>query len=244
MRVYRKWNIVPIVLIVALISAWLAYTHTNEFKARKLIAELRYCKGSFQSPTGKDRWLFTAALATPRTRDFREVSDELVAMGESAVPFLLEEVQKLGKGNTNSYSCAYLLAKIGTPAVRPLLEILEGLPQENTPNRMLIIRALAAVDPPATEAVPALLRDLKSDNGIVRNFAAIALARIDPDVAARKALPIVLKDLEHPDPGLHFFATWALSEIGPRTKEAKTAIDKARRGKFKPLFDQSPRHLF
>ena len=242
MKMYRKWDIVPILVIAGLITAWWSYTHTDQFKARKLVTELRYLKGTFQSPSGKDRWIFTAGLATPRTRGFHEVAKELVAMGDPAVPFLIEGIQELGSGHDNSNACAHVLVAIGSPSVNPLVEALKELPGSETQKRMMITDVLGAIKPPAMEAVPVLLQDIHSDNGVVRNLSARALGRINRQLAAEKALPIVLKDLKSHDLGVQFYATWALRDIGPVTTEAEAAIQKARQGRYKELFrvDQIP----
>ena len=93
MKAYRRRDIVAIILIAAFVSGWWLYTHTDSFRARKLITELSYLRSDPRSPTGTDRVIFVASLATPRSRTLDEVIAELATMGDAAVPFLIEELR-------------------------------------------------------------------------------------------------------------------------------------------------------
>ena len=91
--------------------------------------------------------------------------------------------------------------------------------------RLAISEALAKIGPQASAAIPMLLSDLKSPNGVVRGYAARVLFRIDDQLAVNQVLPQVLEDANSDDPRAQFGAVYALRSIGPVTPEAAAAID-------------------
>ncbi|MHB1425241.1 MAG: HEAT repeat domain-containing protein [Gemmataceae bacterium] len=143
------------------------------------------------------------------------------------------------------------LARIGTPAVSALIEVLkdkrDGVAQRAAGD------ALGWVLPPSKEAVPALIQALKNDRvhaGVYahalgqlgplafaavpdltdlltdpgnRPASAVALVRIDPGQAA-KVVPLLVKDLQAAEENQRLAAVLALTVIGPAAKEAAPAL--------------------
>ena len=89
----------------------------------------------------------------------------------------------------------------------------------------VVSAALARVGSAATEAVPALVADLQSDDAGRRWRAARTLGRIGPGAAA--AVPDLATALEDPNEGVRFRAARALGRIGPEARPAAAALQRA-----------------
>ena len=243
MRIYRKWNIVPIILIAALVSGWWCYTNTDAFRARKLITELSHSGISCGSPTAGERLIFVASLTAPNTRTLGEVMDELAAMGKSAVPFLIDELRP-GRNRYGLHGKVSLaLAAIGRPSVRPLLGVMQELGDSGSDMqmRMQITEAIGKIGPDAEEAIPALVSDLQSSDALARGLAAEALFRIDHQRALKEVLPRVLEDARSDDPSARCASVFTLRKIGPVTPEAAEAIQQLKLDdRYRFAFDGTP----
>jgi HEAT repeat protein len=101
---------------------------------------------------------------------------ELLRLGERAAPALPELIATL-EVKPVELPIPLILGRIGKPAVKPLVAILE---KRSDGDRGAAVAALAWMGPPAKDAVPALRAVLESGDSNVIPLAAYALARIDP----------------------------------------------------------------
>jgi HEAT repeat protein len=123
--------------------------------------------------------------------------DRLGFLGKRAVPAMPDMIALLGDEETaEPYLVApnrvgdfaqHALSRIGQPAVRPLMDALES-PKENA--REQAAAALAAMETPPTDALPALLKRLHDSGKGVRRNVARALGRIGKN--AKRTIPEIL----------------------------------------------------
>jgi len=149
---------------------------------------------------------------------------------EITVPHLVEGFLKRGCDHltgmgTFLYSPYHdeQFAKIGGPAVPPLLDILQGLDRD---MRVCAADALGQIGPPARAAIPILIRAVEHPEGdlnaeILVRTAVKALGRIGP--AAKEAGPAITKILSNDNIDI-FNVTIALDGIG--VSPAKQVLDR------------------
>jgi HEAT repeat protein len=103
-----------------------------------------------------------------------------------------------------------VLAKVGQPAVEPLIALLR---QSYMPYE--VITALKKIGP---IAIPPLLGALRAENKAIRDRAAIVLYQIEPNWAklavTQEAIPAFEAALGDRDAGVREMATWVLNQIG------------------------------
>jgi HEAT repeat protein len=185
-------------------------------------------------------------------RAFDAAVEALVAMGEPAVPCLL---QRLDDPDTHiRRGCAAALLRIdreiGLPPVRERLAhsdrgfgismahamvrtnveaglavqvMIENLSDTYYPVYNESIKVLGELGPQSTEAVPVLVEHLrKAEHADIRSRLAHALARIGPGASA--AVPALGEALGDPDADVREAAAYALSTVGPAAREAEHAL--------------------
>ena len=146
---------------------------------------------------------------------------ELGPEAAPAVPALVESLR-----DTSPHvriEALIALERIGPAAreaVRTLIDLLNGnehplKPQEHLVER--VIAVLGAIGPDAADAVPSLVRYLKSDDPSRSAAAGLALARILPrdSQVLQEGLPSLVRDLNSKEPSVRGDATRALGLIGP-----------------------------
>jgi HEAT repeat protein len=100
-----------------------------------------------------------------------------------------------------------------------------ALALEQPKTFVAVSAALARIGPAATEAVPALVAELSSEDSGRRWRAARTLGRIGPGAAA--AVPDLVAALDDPNEGVRFRAARALGQIGPEARSAAAALQEA-----------------
>ena len=91
MRIRKRWVIPAAVVLAAVVfAAWYwHHTTTPEYKARQLVAELRN-----EPPGTLKQWLIEHRFVKEKEpRDPWETRQDLVALGEPAVPVLIEALE-------------------------------------------------------------------------------------------------------------------------------------------------------
>ena len=210
-RLHRKWDLIVLGLLLAGAGGWLWYRSTPGCKVERLLDEMRRLGPTIAGHTGG--------------RTGADAFNDLVAMGESAAPFLARHLDDADPHMADSHSA---LRAIGAPATRCLLP---SLSSQDVKRRRRAAWVLGDIRTPTREAVPPLLQAVRDEDVLVRNLAARALARIDRPLAAERALASVLKDLASADPSARSYAVWALEEIGPATPAAQAALEEVRQGR-------------
>jgi HEAT repeat protein len=113
----KIWLLVLCGIVLLATGAWFAYTSLPGYRTRRLLAELRELK---ELPGTKKFFLDDLGLgSTPRDRD--EIKEDLIALGEDALPELIQEFCRKG---ANRYVIGRCLEKIGTAVVAFLEEAL------------------------------------------------------------------------------------------------------------------------
>lgn len=154
-----------------------------------------------------------AALADAEQEVRREAVENLIEMGEEAVPALVvalddTELRPRVLG---------ILQQIGGPASGATPALLE-IAKSDVPERTQAIAALGAIG--AAQAASALAEAVEDDSPAVRSSAVIALGRIGPvDEAVVPALVTALSDAD-----LRPSALSALGRCGDAAKEAVPAL--------------------
>jgi len=149
---------------------------------------------------------------TPQVRAaaFRALGD--LRPGPTRILAALEEGLK-GADQDTIHEAVRLLATVGAPAVPKLIEALG-----HAKHRSFVAQVLAAIGPPAKEAVPALVEVAKNDNHAdVRSEALMAIANIGPGPEAVPAAVAALGDRH--DKVVHA-ACYVLGMLGPKAKDA------------------------
>ena len=177
MRIYRKWNIITVVLLAILVGGWLYYTNTNEFRVRRLVTELLYLRERPHSPTFGDQIIFVASLTRPNTRSLDDIIDELNSMGESAFPPLIDALKesdwRTGMLSAVALSCmAPRGAEIAVPA-------LIKATADNSPKvRKWAAIALGNYGPVNDKVVPSILAIMTDEDQAARVCAIRALSKM------------------------------------------------------------------
>ena len=129
-----------------------------------------------------------------------------------------------------SQAASKYLATIGTPAVAPLIAVLEKSPQQ---AQAAAAESLAQIGAAAQPAVLALQPLLAHDQAAVATAASRALGQIGP-----AALPALLQELARNQPQSRLLAIEAIAAMGPRGEAAVTILIKRLNHP-----DQQTRHL-
>lgn len=202
-------GVLLIVLAPAAGTWW--FTSGPEYKARRLIAELR-------EPGPVREWLIDIGLLE-RQRDRDEIVHDLVTLGPSAVPGLVRAVADSNANADVRVTAAYVLRRIGRPALPALIQTLK---HKDPGTRCRAVRTLEWIGPEAHEAVPALTQALEDRDYHVRGHAAEAIAHIDPTV--HDIVPILIRSSRDSSRNLRWRAAWALGRARPVRQEAITAL--------------------
>jgi HEAT repeat protein len=147
---------------------------------------------------------------------------------EDAVPELLDALLD-GKTFEPPLVAAAALGRVGKPAVKPLLGLLDGKGKSSATVGVL---AVAQIGKEAAEAAPALRALRQGDDTVLSCIAAYALVRIDP--TERKPSEKVLRD--RGDAGVLALAWLHPEDAGP----APALFAKLLRGKPEPVPDSLP----
>lgn len=155
-------------------------------------------RGEQAEPPAEGKVLEVTDKSTVVPRDPTQMTAEQIAALRARVdpvsPAPLGGVTRAGRFTeltrvTLPETAADALARIGEPALRPLIETLRD---PNPQARLNAVRALSKMGPAAREAVPDLARLLRSDpDEQVRQNAARALGQIGPDAA--EAIPALIE---------------------------------------------------
>ncbi len=182
MKHRKKWMVLAAVILAAAVFAGLYwwYTTTPEYRARQLVNELRaFYLGA--DPGRVRRWLIDLGLVKEKEpRDEEEIIKDLVAIGEPAVPVLIEALKDAYIGREElSYAdtfSAEVLSRIGIQAVPALIR---NLKDKDSETRYWTTKALGEIGPAAKDAIPSLRELLKDEDKDVRQAAAEALKQIE-----------------------------------------------------------------
>ena len=115
----------------------------------------------------------------------------------------------------------FALIAIGKPAVPGLISALE---HPDPGVRLLTAKAISCIGPSAKEAVPALIRRVRVEQGPNKRGVVLALGGIGPQ--AKAAVPVLIEEVRSSAP---HSAVEALSGIGPGAREAIPALLEAMR---------------
>ena len=145
-------------------------------------------------------------LRDPNVEVRFQAADALVAIGEPAVPALIDELD--GSWPYEGYTSASgVLARIGEPAIPALIEALDD---KELLTRHGAIHALGKMGKSAGPAVPALIKRLDDRIPLVRSGAAITLGMIG---ATNEAAVLALLNVMS-DEFMHGYAMTAFMEMG------------------------------
>lgn len=143
----------------------------------------------------------------------RNALDALASLGPPAVPRLVGALKYAALRE----EVIGILGRMG-PAAAPATPQLVQLIEDKNPNvAHAAVLALAAIGPPAKEAVPALTQALQQhrDADADATDYAFALGSIGPDAAA--AAPQLEMLLKSPDANLGLISAWSLARIQPKS---------------------------
>jgi HEAT repeat protein len=151
-------------------------------------------------------------------RHAAEALAEAGAAAKAAVPLLIKAAKK------NQQSAFFALGKIGPDARAAVPTLIEALRKaESLSYKYTIAEALGGIGPGAKAAIPPLLaivRDWEMD--LVREAAASAVFKIDPELAARERVPLS-------------FPTTRLGKVPSVTLAARPALDDKQKKRIKAL---------
>lgn len=239
-RIGRKWwilaGLAAAFVVTVLVGRFRPQEESPEAKAQRLVAELRGAE-----PTGPDKWLIRFGLKKEQKERRRTLHGELVALGEVAVPPLIEAL-----GDSDDFvglEAAVVLVKIGPKAVPGLVQAMKGRDETVRYKAVWALRHMAAeceeVVPaliqaldddmsdvreeaargiseslvvPDKEAVASLIRALKDDSCFVRKFAALALGKVDSD-STERVVPHLIQALKDRNYWVREAAAQALGDI-------------------------------
>src|SRR5262245_186730 len=179
---------------------------------------------------GKDWpvWRIKASLKTPNNLpELMRVPELLVGDGPGGPDDVPALVKALAHEEARVRAeAAEDLALIGAPArdaVPALRKVAEGDPDPLT--RLVAARAVAAIDPKDTAAVPALIEALTDRSGKVRKKAAECLG--DLGSGGKAAVGALVKAMGDSDPAVSWAAIDALGQIGPDAEPAVPGLVEA-----------------
>ena len=157
--------------------------------------------------------LVDALVSTDPEVDRRDAAQKLAAMGEVAVPYL---VQALQTGADLDFPWVETtLANLGpqaATAVHPLIAALEG-GNLNSVRTLMAVKALANIGEPAVQP---LATAAKADDPVVAAGALLALSFMDPAVDVGPAIPVVIELIAHEDHDVDGAASAVLTQHSKR----------------------------
>jgi HEAT repeat protein len=179
--------------------------------------------GSRRLMRGKDwpLWRIKAGLKTPNTLpELIRIPELLVGDGPGGPADVPALVKALAHEEARARAeAAEDLALIGGPArdaLPALRKVAQGDPEPLT--RLVAARAVAAIDPKSTTAIPALIEALEDRSGKVRKKAAECLG--DLGSGGKAAVGALVKAMGDSDPAVSWAAMDALGQIGPDAEPA------------------------
>ncbi len=144
------------------------------------------------------------------------------SLGAAAIPALTNYLHKAETAST----AAHALSQIG-PEGFPLL--IQALTNANAVIRQKVEIGLEPSGPEGLVLVPALLGNLKNNDGHVRAYAARALGIMS--VEANVVVPALIGALQDPDAEVRRFTAEALGQFGPKANGAIRPLLNASRDK-------------
>lgn len=199
------------ILLVALLLIGLHDRHTEPaFEGKELSFWLRLYDSTLRQG---------AIVTDPVNR--AEAERALRAIGSNAIPRLIEMIRFQGKGsaqqNSEGASGFIALQSAGAVAAQSLAGIIEA---NSSPSSLWAAgRALSAIGPAASNAVPALLQTAVSTNALRRLISIHALNNIRTD--AEKVVPLLVRSFHDND---YAVQQEAVSGVGKWGNEAKQAV--------------------
>jgi HEAT repeat protein len=158
--------------------------------------------------------VFNPADAVMIRADAARALTLLAPEAERAIPALGRALED--ENPTVSVRAAEALARIGKPAIRTLIKVLE---EGGITARSSATYAIGVIGPEAKAAIPALTENLKHGPTYDAKQPAYALGRIGP-----AATPTLIQLLRENDGSLRFLAAYAFNVMGPLGKEALPAL--------------------
>ena len=140
-----------------------------------------------------------------------------------AIPVLIDGLDsRKGRGqrgfdrNQALFRSAYALTRIGSQAIPPLIQALNG---EDSAQRAGAAKALGGMGPAAKEAIPALVSNLSHSDNDVQRETVDALALIGPETK-----PLVIQSLAGKEPRERSAAALTLAGMGRFAEDAAPAM--------------------
>lgn len=195
-----------ILLVAALVAAagggvWTWWRNTSGARVERLVAELRR-----EEPSSVVEWLTElGVMGVSRRRGDTGIIDDLVAVGPSAVPYLLDALNDPVADAAGGAAVA--LGRLG--AARAAGPLLEKLTDPDWYLRYTAARALG--DLRETEAVPGLVALLADEDFRVADSAATALKAIGPTT-----VDVLLVATGDANPRVRQWSAAVLGEIGEK----------------------------
>lgn len=180
---------------------------------------LEEVRGVIRKPGAFEELLIDWGLRDDRRRRIELVEREFRALGEAAVPPLIEALKD--ENLHVRWYAATRLGKIGPAAkeaVPALIAARRNTDEDFMPFRSdisLILEALANIGPASKEAVPVLIELLKDEAQPVRETAAAELGKIGS--GAKEAVPALTEALKDGDARVRGSAKTALWKIKSAT---------------------------
>ena len=220
MKLRKRW-IIPIVALVLLLAvglSWRWYVNRPEYRARRLLAEVRLIYDGPNAPRGivhtLKRWLGIDKEQDDEWRAPEKIVADLVAVGPGAVPALIDGLSD--EVSAVRYVSAWALGDIGPEAEEAIPVLVEALADEGRgfgTGSIVAHSACGALMDVGPKAVPALVEALGSDEEMVRRMAMDALIGIGPPAAP--AIPALVELLGHEEDHVRVDAAYALTHIDP-----------------------------
>jgi len=177
------------------------------------------CIAAIASATTIDE--LTAQLDDPDPRVRLQAIQRLRDSGPEALPALPTLIRM--PAQTDNQETAYLysfrvyLAKaLGRMGIAALPALKQASEHDDVNTRIVAVRALGEMGPPAHEAVPALIELTGAEDFDLRYWSYDTLGKIGP--AAAEAVPVLIEQFRSGDSGIRNLAADALAAIG--TSEA------------------------
>ena len=255
MKLRKKWIVTGITLLViaGAVSAYLWYQTTPQYKARRLVAELR---AAHRGPGTIRRFLEDMKWASrPQHRDTDRIAEDIVKCGSAAIPPLLEATRdknphlryraiSLLRGvgahspevidamftatedphATVRYGAVCSLAISGVDPDRVRPVVLEAMGDPDEVVRRGAAYSLGEMKNAGAATIAALTAALKDTSPGVRTSAAEALVKVRGDQALPQALPVLLANLGEKKGTHRAGAAAALGRIGPKAGGALPAL--------------------
>ena len=234
----RKRYLIPIVVLVLLAAGGLSlrwHFNTPAQRARRLVREILRADGwitytAEAAPGLTERWLIKMGLAKPkRKRDPQEIMDEIVALGEAAVPALVEALpydfsvalpsrRPIWQPQPAAFAIRGPLLRLGQPARRALLEATR---HHDAEMRAAALGALGWMceggHPIAPKVRSRAVECLTDESAEVRANAARTLCELSvPNDRTPDELAALIRALKDEDEHVRTTTAWVLTPRGCR----------------------------